>query len=514
MAKAIANRANILTSGEDEDALTPTDSGEKTLINFGNLITTGKLANGIFAGANHVLVQNFGLVETQGDGAAGIFVQGENAHIENRGSVITTGGMFDPTPEEPFSDDEFFSEGIFALGDRFHIANHGSVQVSGVGSSALVGFGADGLIINFGVVESSASPSVVVAAIGDRSQVINAGSVTSHGDGSSAVFVLGEDTSALNLGQIAVTGALGIGLTGGSTNTHLTNIGVIRITADESFGMVAVSDGPRLSNSGRIATEGDLAIGATLGVIPTLGFSLLAVDGQIVNRGVIETVGDGAAGVVMAGDGLHLTNSGRITSDGGAFGSATIGVLRAAGVVVSGDDALVENASKGVIESLDVASAAVEMNVLERDGLSNADASSTLKNFGLIEGAVAVLSGDGQETVINHGRIVGDVNLGAGDDEFVAGKGGILTGDLILDGGDDHVLIENGSGTTRIADFVTGESTDDDIDVSAFFSNLDDLKSESEQIGTDVIIALDHNDTLVLVGVELSTLNVDDFSFV
>jgi hypothetical protein len=280
--------------------------------------------------------------------------------------------------------------------------------------------------------------------------------------------------------------------------------------------MVGVGDGPQLDNFGRIATEGDLAIGAALGVIPTLGFFFIpTVDGQIVNRGVIETVGDGAAGVVMAGDGLHLINSGRITSDGGAFDSTTLGVVRAAGAVVSGDDALVENARTGVIESPNADSAAVELNVLERPGLPAVATSSTMENFGLIEGTVAVLGGDGQETVVNHGHIVGGVDLGGGDDTFVFGRGGVVDGALILGGGNDSVLIENGSGTSTIAEFTAGDSSGDDvIDVSAFFSDFDELLAESSQNGADVVIALDHNDTLVLTNLQLSALNVDDFLFV
>ena len=100
---------------------------------------------------------------------------------------------------------------------------------------------------------------------------------------------------------------------------------------------------------------------------------------------MIETVGDGAAGVVMIGDGHHLINSGRITTDGGTFDSPPIGVLRAAGVVLSGDESLVENTRTGMIESKNADSAAVELNVLERDGLPAADMASTLENFGLIK---------------------------------------------------------------------------------------------------------------------------------
>jgi hypothetical protein len=109
-------------------------------------------------------------------------------------------------------------------------------------------------------------------------------------------------------------------------------------------------------------------------------------------------------------------------------------------------------------------------------GGAAADTSSTLENFGLIEGAgVAVLGGDGKEEAINHGRIVGDVNLGGGDDKFVFAKGGVLTGDLDLGEGNDLVVIENGSSTTHIAGFAAGTESNDVIDVSAFFSNFEEL---------------------------------------
>jgi hypothetical protein len=541
---AIVNRKNISTAGVDADALTPTTSDEKVLINFGDLTTTGSLANGIFAGANDVLIQNFRVIETSGLGAAGIYVQGENAHIENHGSVITTGDFFG----------DFSAEGIFAEGDRFYIANHGSVHVEGVTSSALIGVGADGLVINFNVVNSLATFSAVIAAFGERSQAINAGQVTSGVNFNQVMAVDGEDASAVNRGEVLVTGAGSTGMAG-TANTHLTNQGVISITftAEDSFGfgMVGLGGGTQISNfglietqgtyalgitalgrvslgelgldfeivnAGRIATEGDLAIGVALGLGRSGFANAAAADGQIENRGVIETAGDGAAGAVMVGNGHHLTNSGQITTNGGEFDSALLGEsFRAAGVVVSGDDALVENTRTGVIESMNMGSAAVELNVLERPGLPAAAMSSTLENFGLIKGAdVAVLGGAGKETVINHSSIVGDVDLGEGDDTFVFGKGGVLDGDLVLGGGDDTVVIEDGSGTSRIQDFVAGDAaTDDVIDVSAFFfSSFDDLIANSTDSGEGVVIALDPNDVLVLVGVSKTDLHGDDFSFV
>ncbi len=96
-------------------------------------------------------------------------------------------------------------------------------------------------------------------------------------------------------------------------------------------------------------------------------------------------------------------------------------------MIVSGHNALVENARTGLIRSADAASAAVEINIIERDGLIVADTSARLENFGTIKGAgVAVLGGAGEETVINHGQIVGDVVLGEGADTFVFGKGGTV----------------------------------------------------------------------------------------
>ena len=216
----------------------------------------------------------------------------------------------------------------------------------------------------------------------------------------------------------------------------------------------------------------------------------------------------------MIGDRHHLTNSGRISTDGGVFDRGPLGLLSAAGVIVSGDDALVENAQSGVIRSDDPASAAVELNVEELAGAPVAGLSARLENAGLIRGAgIAILGGDGEETVINHGRIAGDVVLGDGADTFVFGNGGRVQGEVFLGGGDDLVVIENGAGSAEIADFAAGDTGGDVLDVSLFFTNLAELQAHSQQQGSDLRVALDHNDTLILNNVQLSALNTGDFLF-
>jgi hypothetical protein len=527
---AIVNFKNIFTSGFDQDALTTDTSGDH-IFNFGRLTTTGDLANDIFADANGVSIRNFAHVETNGLGAAGIFVQGDNAHIENYGSITTNGSFFDPGVGEAF-----FSDAMTVFGDRFYIANFGSVQVAGDFSSGMSGIGNDGIVVNYGHVQSLAFASAVLAVVGDRSQVINAGDVTASGDFTSAMLVLGDSAVGINLGKILVAGVASDGIeANGGTDQVVTNKGVIEMTADESFGMSASGAGDHINNlgsikthgffdlgittrsqdvevvnTGHITTAGDLAIGVAVGVT-SAGFRP-AANGTVDNHGVIETEGDGAAGVVLVGDGHHLINSGRITTDGGAVNEVPLGPFRAAGVVVSGNGTLLENTHSGVIESNNAGSAAVELNIVERNGLSVADTSSTLDNSGFIKApAVAVLGGAGQETVVNHGHIVGDVVLGDGTDTFVFGKGGTLAGNLFLGGGDDLVRIEKGSGTAYIADFVAGAASNDVIDVANFFSSFADLTAHSHQSGNDVVINLDHHDQLILAGVHLNALNAGDF---
>jgi hypothetical protein len=140
--------------------------------------------------------------------------------------------------------------------------------------------------------------------------------------------------------------------------------------------------------------------------------------------------------------------------------------------------------------------------------------SARLENRGLIKGAeVAILGGGGEETVINHGRIVGDVVLGDGDDTYVGGKGSSLAGDLVLGDGDDVVVVTDGIGTLRIADFAAGTAGGDVLDVSDFFSDFGDVLARASQKGGNTVIALDHDDRLVLQNTVLGALDAGDFQF-
>lgn len=532
------NFKNISTSGFHEDALTTTTSGD-TIFNFGRMKTTGDLSSDISAFADDVTIRNFSHIETFGLGAPAIFAIGQNVKIDNYGYLATYGGVFDPDGAGLTSD------AISVVGDGFYIANHGTVRVEGAFSSALVGVGTGGLIVNYGQVQdvqpAGAEGSVAVGVIGDGSKAVNLGDIVGTGDGIAALLVRGEAAVGLNGGNIQLTGDGNVGMLAQLRDADLTNKSVIKVVGDDSFGMLVKGDGYHISNSGsiethgifavgiagngglffpagqdivivndgRVSTHGDAAVGVALGV-NDFGIGT-AVDGTVENHRSIVTDGDGAVGVLMIGSGHHLVNSGLIATDGGAFSSELTGELRAAGVAISGDDALVENSRSGVIESMNPNSAAVEMNVIERDGFPTAEMSSRLENSGIVKGAsVAIQGGAGQERVVNHGQIVGNVMLGGGDDTFVFGKGGHVVGDVKLGAGDDHVVVENGSGVSHITDLSTGDT----VDVSAFFSNLSQLANHIAQQGSDVVVSLSHNDTLILEHTQIANLHLQDMFLV
>lgn len=539
----INNFKDKSTFGFDEDALTTSTPGER-IRNFARLRTAGELANGISANADDVSILNFGEIETTGLGAAGVIVRGDNARIVNFGSVATLGGIRDPDPD--VDGDEAFAEGIVAEGDGFRVVNFGRVHVEGEASSCLVGIGANGVVVNYGVLDTESFDSSAIAADGEGAQAINAGLIRVGGEQNTAVFVLGEDAVGMNSGLIVIDAFGSTGVEAVFANADVVNKGTIRIDSERSFGLAGFGDGHQVRNfgtidtegffsggmqargilslgfegvgleilnAGRITTDGDLGIGIALGISSagkSEGYGP-AEDGSIVNRGVIETEGDGAAGIAMNGNGHHLVNSGRIVTDGGAFDDHALGLFHAAGVAVTGDDALVENVRGGVIISRNAESAAVELNVIELDGSATEEMAVRLENRGLIRGAIAILGGDGEEAVINHGRIVGDVSLGDGDDTYVGGKGSSLAGELVLGGGNDVVLVEDGLGTLRIADFGAGAGGGDVLDVSTFFTDFDDVLAHASQKGGNTVIALDQNDRVVLENTLLSALDAGDF---
>lgn len=458
---AIINKTDLATSGFDEDALASARTRD-IVQNFALLNTSGSLADGIYGEADGIAATNFGNIETTGAGAAGIFIVGDEARVANLGTVATNGDLYDPDGI-PGSGDEFTSDGIRVFGAGFQVKNIGEISAIGFAPGGIVGVGSDGIVTNLG-------------------------QISVDGDFSAAIQTFGDSNSIRNAGDIEVeSGLFGFGLLAVGAGNDVINSGKIHIDSDfVGFGMLVEGSGNQALNSGSISGSGLFVRGV-----------FTENDSRLMNSGTIMVDGQGSLGVLVSGSGVEVINSGLIH----AVGTEAVGISFGA-AFLPGEDGRIENTGE-IIAGTGATAVAIFGNATE------------LINWGTISAPeFAVLAGDLSQSIGNYGDILGDVQLGSGDDHYLAGHGGRLDGVLSLGAGDDFVVIENGSGRTVIGDFQAGADTDDVIDISAFgFQDVTDLLAAAQQVGTDVIIALDRDVWLVLEDVALTDLDGDDFLF-
>src|SRR5262249_22166610 len=246
-----------------------------------------------------------------------------------------------------------------------------------------VGVGDNSSILNMGHVITSSIDSIVVGIVGDGGQVVNRGQIDVGASDSSGLLTRGEHSSIINLGQVTLTVDFAEAMTLQRGNSEAHNRGSIVVNADQGFGMVALGSDHTLDNDGSVTVHGDGCAGmtatggrfspvgtdqhlvnsgqilidgtASFGLGIGLGLALpqiadlSASNGVVRNSGSIATQGDGSAAIVMIGDGHALINGGKVTADGGTATSDLLGPVRAAGVLVSGDNVSIENERTGAI---------------------------------------------------------------------------------------------------------------------------------------------------------------------
>ncbi len=127
------------------------------------------------------------------------------------------------------------------------------------------------------------------------------------------------------------------------------------------------------------------------------------------------------------------------------------------------------------------------------------------------EGDDEIDAGSGNDVIVA-GAGADRVQAGSGDDRIEGGAG-----DDILSGGSGHdaFIFAVGFGHDTITDFKTAGSSSDvlefDTDVFADFTSA---IAAADQVGQDVVFTFDTDNTLTLAGVELASLQADDFRFV
>ncbi len=76
----------------------------------------------------------------------------------------------------------------------------------------------------------------------------------------------------------------------------------------------------------------------------------------------------------------------------------------------------------------------------------------------------------------------------------------------------DLFVFEKSGGDNTITDFTAGANSDDVIDISAFgFGAFADVLAAATDVGGDMLIQLDADDSVTLLGVQVANLDADDF---
>jgi Ca2+-binding RTX toxin-like protein len=98
---------------------------------------------------------------------------------------------------------------------------------------------------------------------------------------------------------------------------------------------------------------------------------------------------------------------------------------------------------------------------------------------------------------------------GAGNDRIYGGAGAdILTGGS----GSDYFVFSSAEGNDFITDFVAGAGTDDVVDLLAFESAVASAAvANATQVGNDTVLNFGDDQTLTLMGVDVTTLHSNDF---
>ncbi len=132
-----------------------------------------------------------------------------------------------------------------------------------------------------------------------------------------------------------------------------------------------------------------------------------------------------------------------------------------------------------------------------------------------------VLNGDAGSDHLDGGSGYDTLNGGDGDDTLDGGRqddflnGG--TGNDVLTGGngDDRFVFAANFGHDEITDFQDTASVNDVLEFSnTLFADYVDLMAAASQIGSDVVISLDQDNSVTLRNTQLGTLDEADFSFV
>jgi hypothetical protein len=470
-------------------------------------------------------ITNNGLISSTG---TGIYTGGVNVSVTNTGTI--DGGLL------------LDQSGFVVVNDSGTIDSQsgGAIFVGGGTSADLT---VNGSIMGFiwGIYSDATSATLVegpqgmISAINAGVQLWSQTNATVDGGvegdldgidvfGSGSVVSIGESGS--------VSGANGAGIDVAAVTERIDNAGTIKgatgilaspsNTGSAPSAITLVNTGTILGGINLAASSYDTITNThgTIGGVVTLGqYDTMANSGGTIGSGIVLAYGD------------TVTNSGTI--DGGIQGNGGESIQNAGTITGGIADS---NAATDTIDNMGRIFGTIDQqsshltNSGTIHGLVYFGAQSTLDNSGTIAGKVTFAGSD--DIVTNSGTIHSLVTLGTGD-SFV--NSGAINGGLDL-GANDTLDTSTGSvtghivastsdtfdfsgsfGKYEISGFVAAVGHPTTFDVIDFasddFSSYTELQSHMAQVGKDVVITLDANDDIVLVGTKLAYLNTHDFLF-
>ncbi len=162
-----------------------------------------------------------------------------------------------------------------------------------------------------------------------------------------------------------------------------------------------------------------------------------------------------------------------------------------------------------------------DIEIATGDGADSVTIGANLETAGVSQNTVTTNLGDGDDVFdASASSITQVVNGGAGNDSILSGSaddvidGGADNDTLDGGAGNDLFLYVDGSGNDTIENFQAGVGTDDVLEIGAFgFVDLAGVLAAATELGSDVVIALDADDSVTLLNVQLADLHEDDFQF-
>jgi serralysin len=236
--------------------------------------------------------------------------------------------------------------------------------------------------------------------------------------------------------------------------------------------------------------------------------------------------GDEGDDILVGGGGTDTLNGGNGNDTfrlSGALGKSTV----AGG---NGIDTIeVMDAGALSLTKFNASQASIENWIGNGAGVNGTSAADTLDfsglqslvDFGIIDGLGGNdiitgtlfdedIRGNAGNDILNGGDGNDRLDGGTGNDTLNGGAGNdTLTGG----GGKDKFVFTVGCGHDTITDFGAGPGSDDVISVKGLFTSFSQVQAAAQQVGSDVVITFNANDSLVLANLNLASLAANDFSY-